>query len=574
MPKNILIHQTTVKKTSYLCPKLKKTNGKRSPRGAVAHFSRDTIINSHRAIWQNFIFGDMKKLLLMTVLGMLAVGGMEAQNESGSAALNQKPSVMQPSMLKAAGDYWMPEQAAESYAGGTGTEADPYQIATPEQFIKLCNETPVDGSIGKGIYFKQTADIDFSALKANMVHIGLSAPFAGVYDGGNFTIKGIRINQDAEGEITNAALPVSLFIYTEDATIKNLSLEDIQISYSYNILLNSNIAGGMLVYDATNTVIENCHVNGDINVEATGKSSGAFIGGIGGFVRNSTIDNCTTDGSINITFDYQGDINEKESYSTAGGITTEAIGETTIKNSTSNIAITNNVKGTSNVNLVVRTGGITTWADNIQLLNSNNTGALSATGETANHVQVGGLISCLLNGYLANVWNASTITSVGGVEGENIGGIVAYMESCNTTFCAFDSELSGIEEATELKPGNGFDTDFMQSQDFVDRLNSSLPEDCLPWQYVEGSYPVLGTSEEQPEDPTASESISKSDITFRTVPGAVVITAPKATQFAAYTFTGAMQATQLIPAGTTTVNLPAGLYILKIGEETHKVNVK
>ena len=57
-------------------------------------------------------------------------------------------------------------------------------------------------------------------------------------------------------------------------------------------------------------------------------------------------------------------------------------------------------------------------------MNSNNTGALSATGETANHVQVGGLISCLLNGYLANVWNASTITSVGGVEGENIGTII------------------------------------------------------------------------------------------------------------------------------------------------------
>lgn len=63
MPKNILIHQTTVKKTSYLCPKLKKTNGKRSPHGAVAHFSHDTIINSHRAIWQNFIFGDMKKII-------------------------------------------------------------------------------------------------------------------------------------------------------------------------------------------------------------------------------------------------------------------------------------------------------------------------------------------------------------------------------------------------------------------------------------------------------------------------------------------------------------------------------
>lgn len=104
MPKNILIHQTTVKKTSYLCPKLKRTNGKRSPHGAVAHFSRDTIINSHRAIWQNFIFGDMKKLLLMTVLGMLAVGGMEAQNESGSntATSGSIPT----SALRAEGNYW------------------------------------------------------------------------------------------------------------------------------------------------------------------------------------------------------------------------------------------------------------------------------------------------------------------------------------------------------------------------------------------------------------------------------------------------------------------------------------
>lgn len=162
MQKNILIHQTTVKKTSYLCPKLKKTNGKRSPHGAVAHFSRDTIINSHRAIWQNFIFGDMKKLLLMTVLGMLAVGGMEAQNESGSAALNQKPSVengtMPTSALRAEGAYWTLDQADESYAGGTGTEADPYLIATPEQFIRLCNETYDSEGKGEnfceGVYFK------------------------------------------------------------------------------------------------------------------------------------------------------------------------------------------------------------------------------------------------------------------------------------------------------------------------------------------------------------------------------------------------------------------------------------
>lgn len=140
--------------------------------------------------------------------------------------------------------------------------------------------------------------------------------------------------------------------------------------------------------------------------------------------------------------------------------------------------------------------------------------------------------------------------------------------------CFYDADFCEIYVTEDLPGSLGTDTEYMQSQEFVAQLNSNLTEDCLPWQYVEGSYPVLGTSEEQPEDPTASESIAKSEISFRTVPGAVVITAPEATQFAAYTFNGATQATQLIPAGTTTVNLPAGLYILKIGEETYKVNVK
>ena len=509
---------------------------------------------------------------------MLAVGGMEAQNASSNQGKSNNPVKNPTSSVLRADGVWTLDQAAESYAGGSGTEADPYLIATPEQFLKLCNETPASDDpllrICDGVYFKQTADLDFSTADASSIHLGFGGYFAGNYDGRNFAIKGIKKSQSSDERTAATTLSFSLFIYTQDATIKNLSLEDVEINYSFTNLSESDISGGILVYDARNTTIENCHISADININAAGQASSIFVGGIGGFIGNSTISNCSTDGSMDITFDYQGDTDDREIFSEIGGISAKIIGETTVKNTTNNLAITNNVKGSSNTNLIVRTGGITGWADNIQLLNSNNTGALSATGETANHVQVGGLISCLLNGYLANVWNASTITSVGGVEGENIGGIVAYMESCNTTFCAFDSELSGIEEATELKPGNGFDTDFMQSQDFVDRLNSSLPEDCLPWQYVEGSYPVLGTSEEQPEDPTASESIAKSEISFRTVPGAVVITAPEATQFAAYTFNGATQATQLIPAGTTTVNLPAGLYILKIGEETYKVNVK
>lgn len=583
MPKNILIHQTTVKKTSYLCPKLKKTNGKRSPHGAVAHFSRDTIINSHRAIWQNFIFGDMKKLLLMTVLGMLAVGGMEAQNESGSntATSGSIPT----SALRAEGNYWTLDQAAESYAGGTGTEADPYQIATPEQFIKLCNETYDSEGNGEyfyeGVYFKQTADIDLSAAYSTLLRIGLGGYFAGTYDGGNFAIKGFRQNEaytDTD-TIKGSVMGISPFANIRNATIKNVVIEDFDAQFTCPSLYEASLNGGMLVYYATNTTIENCKVSGDIKIDAGGKTCSLYIGGIAGFVNNSTINKCHADGTIDMKMNLTGVIEPTDIYSSAAGISSEVVEQINILNTTSDVDIRNEAKGDTEYTFCTRVAGITTWTmDNTFLKNCSNTGSLSASGSNTNvetnFVEVGGLVSYFGGGRLDNCWNACKFESIRNGQMWDFKGLVYDFAGLGMNNCFYDADFCEIYVTEDLPGSLGTTTEYMQSQEFVDQLNSNLPEDCLPWQYVEGSYPVLGTSEEQPEDPTASESIAKSEISFRTVPGAVVITAPEATPFAAYTFTGAMQATQLIPAGTTTVNLPAGLYILKIGEETHKVNVK
>lgn len=69
---------------------------------------------------------------------------------------------------------WL-DHAADSYAGGSGTQADPYLIATPEQLAKLAADTY--GSAAsvmeqkenytiyeafEGVYFRLTADIDLS----------------------------------------------------------------------------------------------------------------------------------------------------------------------------------------------------------------------------------------------------------------------------------------------------------------------------------------------------------------------------------------------------------------------------
>lgn len=578
MQKNILIHQTTVKKTSYLCPKLKKTNGKRSPHGAVAHFSRDTIINSHRAIWQNFIFGDMKKLLLMTVLGMLAVGGMEAQNESGSntATSGSIPT----SALRAEGNYWTLDQAAESYAGGTGTEADPYLIATPEQFIKLCLDTNQKGTAGRpiyceGIYFKQTADLDFSEAYTNYLRVGVGGDFAGTYDGGNFALKGLRYYANASENIPSM-ISFSPFFHIDGATIKNVIIEDLSVDFTYSNIMGSALTSGMLVDYAYNSTIENCKVSGNISANLSGYC-GLYIGGISSVANNTTINNCHATGSINAKMTITEALDDSDIYSSVGGITSEAIGPTTIHNCTTSVDIYNETHGNTTNNFYTRVAGMSTWnMNNLHIINCSNTGNLKASGNNSvaekNLVEVGGLIAFYGGDIIENSWVACEMeTTANGADFYYNPLVYTQGNSYGLVECVYDRELLQHDYSTDVSSRT---TEYMQSQEFVDRLNSHLTEDGLPWQYIEGSYPVLGTSEEQPEDPTASESISKSDISFRIVPGAVVITAPEATQFAAYTFTGAMQATQLIPAGTTTVNLPAGLYILKIGEETHKVNVK
>ena len=517
----------------------------------------------------------------MTVLGMLAVGGMEAQNENGSntATSGSIPT----SALRAEGNYWTLDQAAESYAGGTGTEADPYQIATPEQFIKLCNET--NDSEGKGeafyegVYFKQTADIDLSAAYSTTLRIGIGGYFAGTYDGGNFAIKGFRQNEAYTDTVRGSVMGISPFANVKDATIKNVVIEDFEAEFTYPNLYGASFNGGMLVYYATNTTIENCKVSGDIKIDAAGKTCDLFIGGIAGIINNSTINKCHADGTIDLKMNLTGVTAPTDIYSSAAGISSEVVEQTNILNTTSDVDIRNEAKGDTEYTFCTRVAGITTWTmENTFLTNCSNTGSLSAWGSNTNvettYVEVGGLVSYFGGGRLDNCWNACKFESVRNGQMWDFKGLVYDFAGLGMNNCFYDADFCEIYVTEDLPGSLGTDTEYMQSQEFVAQLNSNLTEDCLPWQYVEGSYPVLGTSEEQPEDPTASESIAKSEISFRTVPGAVVITAPEATQFAAYTFNGATQATQLIPAGTTTVNLPAGLYILKIGEETYKVNVK
>ena len=59
-------------------------------------------------------------------------------------------------------DNWI-NHAADSYAGGSGTESDPYLIATASQLAKLAYETRINKKYYSGTHFKLTDNIDLGA---------------------------------------------------------------------------------------------------------------------------------------------------------------------------------------------------------------------------------------------------------------------------------------------------------------------------------------------------------------------------------------------------------------------------
>jgi hypothetical protein len=58
------------------------------------------------------------------------------------------------------------------------------------------------------------------------------------------------------------------------------------------------------------------------------------------------------------------------------------------------------------------------------------------------------------------------------------------------------------------------------------------------------------------------------------VKGGIAVNAAEATQLVAYRIDGRLAAQQAITAGETTVSLPAGIYIVRLGASTVKVVVK
>ena len=95
------------------------------------------------------------------------------------------------------------EQAAYVLlSGGAGTEGNPYLISTDKDLVTLSDymARADSAAVYSTKHYRQTADIDMSAV-TDYVPVGLLSElrFAGVYDGADFTVSNLVINQKISG---------------------------------------------------------------------------------------------------------------------------------------------------------------------------------------------------------------------------------------------------------------------------------------------------------------------------------------------------------------------------------------
>jgi len=269
---------------------------------------------------------------------------------------------------------------------GSGTESDPYQVATldnllwistnPESwdkfFIQIENIDATDTqnwNNGSG-FFPIGNYIEYNHPDNN--------PFVGNYDGQEYTIESLYINRSSEKGI-------GFFGYTNNAIIDNLVLNEFEI-YGYRHV--GSLVGLCLEY----TVVNNCNVYGligDIN-------NFVDFGGLIGLLETSTVSN-----SFSIVTVIGG--------GQVGGLIGQASGSL-IQNCFSN--------GDVELTEEPHSGGLIGVISNSILLN-----CYSSCNVNVNSTNVGGLVGS--NYYNTNISNCYSVGYVN-TTGNNAGGLVGY----------------------------------------------------------------------------------------------------------------------------------------------------
>ena len=199
---------------------------------------------------------------------------------------------------------------APSFSGGTGTQGDPWLIASQAdltalaEFLNSGNAEQFDADdagVGNchGYYFKQTADIDLTGVTWEPIGYSGGYYFAGNYDGGGHSItNAVSTGKvDPEGYATAGIFGWVAFGSVENLHVKNANFVATgQNNYSYV----GGIAG--VCYGSS---IENCSVVNS-SLESKRNNNNNCAGSIVGYSTGGTFEKCAAENNQIRTMAYGG----------------------------------------------------------------------------------------------------------------------------------------------------------------------------------------------------------------------------------------------------------------------------
>ena len=288
---------------------------------------------------------------------------------------------------------------------GSGTEEDPWLIATGDDLLRLRDYTAA-GNETYGKHFRLDCDINLESYcdsSSGWVPIGLSEnlAFRGVFDGAGHTIRKLFFDRK---ESYNG-----LFGYVRTGgTIKNLTVEG-----SVN---GGRITGGIVGISFGKT--ENCRFTGSVRCTYTDIYDPGCIGGIIG---------CSREGAVVIGCTVSADISAKIGYT--GGV----LGFT--NGTVSGCSFTGTVSNTSNGGTGGISGGLNSYSSMTDC---------SAEGEVNGYGHVGGIV-----GYCSDrISNCRFTGSVSSDGTEYAGRIAGY--------CSQYASVSGCSAEAEVTSGHKY----------------------------------------------------------------------------------------------------------------------
>ena len=387
--------------------------------------------------------------------------------------------IVTPAFASSSEDKW-DGSVASSFAGGSGTEPNPYLIATGAQLAYLAKIVNADMTNAMGTnnkYYKLVADIDLNNIEWTPIGINPkmvddTQSFGGVFDGQNHTIRNLKITANDKGSI-------GLFGNVTAIKSTTINLNNFKVENA-NITTTDCSDDGIAVGDCRS--IKNVHVSG--NIHADGTKHTIRVGGVTGHAYD--IYDCSSDCTIyasSVPFISNGEYTI--SACNVGGISSYG-GEFYNCKSTGQIT-------TESVDGAMYIGGISGTADAGSIMNNcSSTMGIKCKDTASKWVEglaVGGLSGKDLGSLMSNCEYTGSINVDGAAT--YVGGIAGYYIYKDDNHCVMKQCHSNATINLSCTTHDGLST--VSAGGLIGYSLSPIIEDC----YSEGSVDEQFTGDDE-----------------------------------------------------------------------------